>query len=176
VTHPVLHSALPQQLIAYSAADMPRPHSSNAIAFCTAVRKPWQLLHDPAMMTAIKTGVTMSLIVPIKMTDLGPGEQGTIAPERLLAGEPVTESWPQDIDLAGKVDTGVWQITPSENISIKDGICEFCLILEGVVELTADTGESWTFRKGDAFVMKDGWRGKWKTIETVRKLYVTISK
>lgn len=118
----------------------------------------------------------MSLIVPIKMTDLGPGEQGTIASERVVVGQPITESWLQDVDFDGKVDTGLWQVTPSEHISIKDGVCEFCLILEGVVELTADTDESWTFREGDAFVMKDGWRGRWRTVETVRKLYVTISK
>jgi len=118
----------------------------------------------------------MSLIVPIQTTNLGPGKTGTIEPSRVIAGEPITQSWPQVADLNGAVDAGVWEITPSENVSIKDGISEFCLILEGLIELTADTGESWTFRKGDAFLMKDGWRGKWKTIEKTRKLYVIVTK
>ena len=101
----------------------------------------------------------MSLIVPIRTTDLGPGTPGKVAPERLLAGNPDTQTWAHDQSLGGKVDIGVWEITPSENRSVKDGICEFCHILEGVVELTSEEGESWTFRKGDSFVMKPGFRG-----------------
>ena len=30
------------------------------------------------------------------------------------------------------------------------------------------------FRKGDSFLMKPGYRGVWKTLETVRKVYVIV--
>ena len=31
------------------------------------------------------------------------------------------------------------------------------------------------YQAGDSFVMKPGFVGVWKTIETVRKIYVTVS-
>ncbi|MGA5200017.1 cupin domain-containing protein [Streptomyces variegatus] len=31
------------------------------------------------------------------------------------------------------------------------------------------------FKAGDSFVMKPGYVGVWKTIETVRKIYLTVS-
>ena len=36
-------------------------------------------------------------------------------------------------------------------------------------------GEPVTYVAGDTFVLKLGWVGVWKTIETVRKVYVTIT-
>lgn len=55
------------------------------------------------------------------------------------------------------------------------GNFEFCHILAGVIEITPDGGAPLTFRAGDSFVMKPGFTGVWKTIETVRKIYVTVS-
>jgi uncharacterized cupin superfamily protein len=43
-----------------------------------------------------------------------------------------------------------------------------------VVELTEEGRQPVTYRKGDSFVMKPGYRGDWKTIETVRKIYVIV--
>ncbi|MFD6174410.1 cupin domain-containing protein [Streptomyces coeruleorubidus] len=33
----------------------------------------------------------------------------------------------------------------------------------------------WAHKAGDSFVMKPGYVGVWKTIETVRKIYVTVT-
>ena len=41
-------------------------------------------------------------------------------------------------------------------------------VLDGVIELTEDGGETVTYRAGDSFVMKPGFTGTWRTIETVR--------
>jgi uncharacterized cupin superfamily protein len=70
--------------------------------------------------------------------------------------------------------TGVWEATPGETRSIKGETFEFCHILTGVIEITPDGGEAVTYRAGDSFVMKPGFTGVWKTIETVRKIYVTV--
>ncbi|TIQ41392.1 MAG: DUF861 domain-containing protein, partial [Mesorhizobium sp.] len=35
-------------------------------------------------------------------------------------------------------------------------------------------GETKTYRAGDSFVMKPGFVGVWRTIETVRKIYVCV--
>ena len=45
-----------------------------------------------------------------------------------------------------------------------------------VAEIEENGGETYTFRTGDSFVMKPGVVGIWRTIETVRKIYVTVSE
>ena len=70
--------------------------------------------------------------------------------------------------------TGIWEATPGETLSIKGESFEFCHILDGVIELTEEGQSPVTYRKGDSFIMKPGYRGAWKTIETVRKIYVIV--
>jgi len=115
----------------------------------------------------------MSRLVTIKTCDLGDGVRGSVAQEKLLEGEPVTTSWEQD-KIEGKIRTGVWEMTPGMTISIKGHVYEYCHILEGVVEITPENGAPRRYTAGDHFVMKPGFRGTWRTIETVRKIYVVI--
>lgn len=63
---------------------------------------------------------------------------------------------------------------PGETRSVKGETFEFCHILSGVVELTPENGKPVVYKSGDSFVMKPGFVGIWKTIETVRKIYVTV--
>lgn len=70
--------------------------------------------------------------------------------------------------------TGVWEASPGKTISAKGETFEFCHILSGVMQLTEDGEEPVTYRSGDSFIMKPGFRGIWKTIETVRKIYVVV--
>ncbi|CAH1650369.1 MAG: cupin domain-containing protein [Chelatococcus sp.] len=115
----------------------------------------------------------MSLLKTIATKALGDGAQSKIDPDRLLEGDPTCTTWEQDA-IDGKVETGVWQMTPGKNLMRKSDIYEFCHILEGVVELTEEGKEPVTYRAGDSFVMRPGFAGTWKTIETVRKIYVII--
>jgi uncharacterized cupin superfamily protein len=71
--------------------------------------------------------------------------------------------------------TGVFEATPGETPSIKGDTFEFCHILKGVIELTEKDKEPVVYRAGDSFVMKPGYVGVWKTIETMRKIYVTVT-
>lgn len=103
-----------------------------------------------------------------------PRESGPL-PERLIAGSPAFKTWAQDADKNDTILTGVWEATPGETRSIKGTTFEFCHILAGIVEITPDGGEPVVYRAGDSFVMKPGFLGVWKTIETVRKIYVTIT-
>ena len=95
--------------------------------------------------------------------------------ERLIAGAPHYKTWAQDVAKGELVHTGVWEATPGETRSIKGETFEFCHIISGIVEITPDRGDPITFRAGDSFVMKPGFTGVWKTVETVRKIYVTVS-
>jgi uncharacterized cupin superfamily protein len=103
-----------------------------------------------------------------------PKESGP-TPERLIAGAPNYKTWAQDVAKGEFVHTGVWEATPGETRSIKGETFEFCHIISGTIEITPDGGDPMTFTAGDSFVMKPGFTGVWKTIETVRNIYVTVS-
>ncbi|MEJ2625184.1 MAG: cupin domain-containing protein [Pseudolabrys sp.] len=119
----------------------------------------------------------MTTIVPINPNPDFTPRPGVPAPERLIEGSPVFSTWEQDNSPAGeakwsRIVTGVWEATPGLTHSLKGATLEFCHILQGRAEITSATGESWTFGPGDSFVMQPGFVGKWRTIETVRKIYV----
>ncbi len=116
-------------------------------------------------MTLLKTVITNPETAP---------RESKALPERLIAGDPSFKTWAQDEAKDGTVRTGVWEATPGETRSIKGETFEFCHILSGIVEITPDDGEPAVYRAGDSFVMKPGFVGRWKTIETVRKIYVTV--
>lgn len=103
-----------------------------------------------------------------------PRESGPM-PERLIAGAPAFKTWAMDEAKDGMVLSGVWEATPGETKSIKGEVFEFCHILSGVAEITPEGGEPVTYKAGDSFVMKPGFIGTWKTIETVRKIYVVVN-
>lgn len=118
----------------------------------------------------------MTTIVPI---DPAPGfapRPGVPAPDRLVSGNPSFLTWEQDSSTAAPgwtgIRSGVWEATPGETRSIKGATLEFCHILSGRIELESDTGEVWAFGPGDSFVMKPGFSGIWRTLETVRKVWV----
>jgi uncharacterized protein len=114
----------------------------------------------------------MSLIVPIRTENLGPGVHKKPPVDRLIEGNPDIHVWDQDVSLDGRVRSGVASATAGTTQSIKDGVCEVIHILEGVVELTEDGKEPMVFRAGDTFVMKPGFKGTWKTIEDFRKIFI----
>lgn len=103
-------------------------------------------------------------------------------PDRLIAGTPEFRTWAQDT-ARENVRTGVWQATPGETRSIKGETrlikgetLEVCHILSGVVENTPEGGTPVHYGAGDCFVLKPGFVGVWKTIETVRKIYVIVGE
>jgi uncharacterized protein len=116
----------------------------------------------------------MSLLVTIDPNpDFAPKESLPV-PERLISGNPSFKTWAQDASRQDKVQTGVWEATPGETHSIKGTTYEFCHLISGLVEIEEKDGDTKTYRAGDSFVMKPGFVGVWRTIETVRKIYVCV--
>ena len=114
----------------------------------------------------------MSLLVTIDTNpDFAP-KTALPAPERLISGNPSFKTWAQDASKGEKVLTGVREATPGETHSIKGTTFEFCHILSGLIEIEEKGGETRRYRAGDSFAMKPGFVGVWRTIETVRKIYV----
>jgi uncharacterized cupin superfamily protein len=116
----------------------------------------------------------MSFLLPLDLAPSGEPERSKAPADRLIAGDPSFKTWAQDTSRNDSVHTGVWEATPGETRSIKGETFEFCYILSGVVELTEEGQAPRIFRAGDSFVMKPGYVGIWRTIETVRKIYVVV--
>lgn len=72
----------------------------------------------------------------------------------------------------GTVEIGVWEVTPGEFAGDKLGASEVMYVLEGDATITSEDGTTLELRPGVSFVTPDGWRGRWKVREKVRKLYV----
>jgi uncharacterized cupin superfamily protein len=116
----------------------------------------------------------MSLLVKLDLAPTGEPKHSKAPADRLISGDPSFKTWAQDESRGGAVRAGVWEATPGETRSIKGETMEFCYILSGVVELTEEGQPARIFCAGDSFVMKPGFVGVWKTIETVRKIYVVV--
>jgi uncharacterized cupin superfamily protein len=117
----------------------------------------------------------MTLLKTIKTSNLGEGRHSRLAPERMIEGDPLLTTWEQDFD-GSNVKTGIFRAEPGFSISRKGTRYEFCYILEGVVEICEEGGEATVYRAGDVFVVKPGFVGTWRTIETVKKIYVGIDQ
>ncbi|CAN7642335.1 cupin domain-containing protein [Rhizobium sp. LjRoot258] len=116
----------------------------------------------------------MSLLKTIDTDPSFAPRESVALPDRLISGDPSFKTWAQDVARGEMIHTGVWEATPGETRSIKGETFEFCHILSGVVELSPEGGAPVVYKAGDSFVMKPGFVGVWKTIETVRKIYVTV--
>jgi uncharacterized protein len=93
--------------------------------------------------------------------------------DRVLEGDIVCRNWDVDSAKDGAVRAGVFESTPGVNRSIKGETWEFCYILSGVAVITEDGHAPVTYRAGDCFILKPGYVGTWRTVETVRKVWVT---
>ena len=116
----------------------------------------------------------MSLLIKLDTNPTFEPKHAKPTAERLIAGDPSFKTWAFDESRGEPVRTGIWEATPGETHSIKGETFEFCYILEGVIELTEKGHAPRIFKAGDSFVMKPGYVGVWKTIETVRKIYVIV--
>jgi len=99
-------------------------------------------------------------------------EESLPAKEKLISGNPVqsTENY-----YTGKNDTffvGHWGSEPGKWKIDCTGDEEYCHLLKGRVCLTDGAGNSQTFKAGDEFIIPEGFKGTWETIESCKKLYV----
>lgn len=70
----------------------------------------------------------------------------------------------------------MWEITPGSFRIPHQKKWELCVILHGVSEITEDGSDTpITVRAGDSLVLRPGFTGTWKTIETTRKIRVQSS-
>jgi hypothetical protein len=88
------------------------------------------------------------------------------------AGEPY-ESW-HVISDDGRVELGIWEVTPGSFQGGTDGYYEQMHFAAGAGAITSADGEVTEIRPGVIMLCPDGWSGVWDVRETVRKTYAVV--
>ncbi|HRI17331.1 MAG TPA: cupin domain-containing protein [Burkholderiaceae bacterium] len=106
----------------------------------------------------------------------GVGEAAPVRADRLLEGDPSPVAWNGYTDPTGQLCAGQWQAGPGRwRVVYEPHEEEFCVLLEGEVELTDASGRTQRFRAGDAFVVPGGFDGIWHNLTPVRKHYAIMA-
>ncbi|MCX4187289.1 cupin domain-containing protein [Methylophaga sp. OBS4] len=87
-----------------------------------------------------------------------------------VEGSPTMKTWIEHVPADGKLLTGFWEATPG-TYQVTYNADEMVHMFEGKATLTEDNGESVTYVGGDSFLVEAGFKGTWKTEETVRKIF-----
>lgn len=112
----------------------------------------------------------MSKLKSARTAPRGGGEPSAPAAGMVIDGSPAFRTWPL---VEGANMTGVWAASPGHHQIIRDnGLFESFYILEGEMEMFEDgTPEPRRFGPGDLVVIEPGFRGSWKTLTPLRKVY-----
>ena len=99
-----------------------------------------------------------------------------IAPEesrpdaaKVTMGDPVHRTW--NLEDSDGLYAGIWESSPGE-WRVEYTEWEYCEILSGVSVLIEEGGTERRVAAGDAFVLRPGFKGRWRVEETTRKRYV----
>jgi uncharacterized cupin superfamily protein len=87
-------------------------------------------------------------------------------------GEPY-ESW-RVISDDGRVELGIWEVTPGSFRGATSGIYEQMHFVAGSGAITDADGFVTEIRPGVVMLCPDGWSGLWEVRETVRKTYAVV--
>jgi len=98
-------------------------------------------------------------------------EAGRLVPTA-VQGEPY-ESW-QVISDDGRVELGVWEVTPGSFRGSCEGYYEQMHFVAGRGTITGADGVVTPIRAGVVMLCPDGWSGVWNVDETVRKTYAIV--
>ena len=89
-----------------------------------------------------------------------------------LSGAPY-ESW-HVIHDDGRVEIGVWEVTPGTFRGEKNGVYESMHFVAGSGTITGDDGVVTEIGPGVVMFCPDGWVGVWDVRETIRKTYTIV--
>ena len=92
-------------------------------------------------------------------------------PDRVVDGDPQHETQMHFESEDKALLAGSWTSTPGKWHAFTDRD-EFCYIIYGHCRLISESGESNTYKTGDAFLIPNGFRGYWEVIEETRKHFV----
>lgn len=100
----------------------------------------------------------------------GEPEHGAPELDRIVSGRPTHRTWNVEDDGKG-LYAGYWESTPGE-WCVDYSEWEFCHIVSGHSVVTGEDGTVLDVKAGDAFVIRPGFKGTWRVVETTLKHYV----
>jgi uncharacterized cupin superfamily protein len=74
----------------------------------------------------------------------------------------------------GRVEIGIWEVTPGSFRGEKTGVLESMHFVAGAGTITAADGTVTDLHPGVMMLCPDGWSGRWDVRETVRKTYTIV--
>jgi uncharacterized protein len=98
--------------------------------------------------------------------DLDPEE---LDPAQVVAGTPRVRSRLLHASADGRVERGVWEITPGVVTDVE--VDELFVVVSGRATIEVADGPTLDVGPGDAVVLTEGWRTTWTVHETLRKVY-----
>jgi uncharacterized protein len=87
-------------------------------------------------------------------------------------GDPY-ESW-SVIQDDGRVEIGIWEVTPGSFRGNKTGVYESMHFVAGAGRITDADGVITELRPGVVMFCPDGWSGLWEVTKTIRKTYTIV--
>jgi len=102
-----------------------------------------------------------------------PLEPLPLDPETILAGEPETSIAVLDASPDGRVERGVWQITPGTVTDVEAD--ELFVVVAGRATIEIADGPTLEVGPGSVGVLRAGDRTTWRVHETLRKVYQVTS-
>lgn len=116
----------------------------------------------------------MSLMKNLDLKNLGAGVASRPAPEMILEGDPCFTTWSF---MESPVQVGVWAGTPGVHKMARDSeTWEEFHILEGEVEITENGQSPRRFGAGDVVIIEPNFKGTWRTIAAIKKVYVSMKR
>lgn len=92
----------------------------------------------------------------------------------VISGDPITNAWKYFAHTSGQMNAGIWDCQAGEFEIESHPNNELCVILEGAVSITDEAGASYDFKPGDAFVLSEGMKTRWRVDEYVKKIFVVV--
>ncbi|SFU10337.1 cupin domain-containing protein [Sedimentitalea nanhaiensis] len=92
-------------------------------------------------------------------------------PDRVVQGDPHHTTELRFTSADGALIAGTWTSTPGKWRAFANRD-EFCVLLSGHVKLISEDGTEQEFRKGDSFLIPNGFHGFWHVLETTTKHFV----
>jgi len=89
----------------------------------------------------------------------------------VLEGEPVMWTWIEHAPKDSSMVEGTWRCTPGR-LRAEYRYYEFVVMLEGLIEITPDGGDTVTVRGGDAFAVEADFKGEWRILQPVHKRFL----
>jgi uncharacterized protein len=96
-------------------------------------------------------------------------ESDELPPEQVVAGTPQVSSRVLDRSRDGRIERGVWEITPGVVSDVEAD--ELFVVVAGRATIEVEGGPTLEVGPGDAVVLEPGWRTRWTVHETLRKVY-----